>query len=154
MPATIASLNTYAASNVAYDTNTEVFLKNDIRYQIPSSNNFFAPLPSWNLIRTIGPLTGDAVVITYDVTGTAGTTVSFNLATANVDEGGPNHTLTVTNPSTGVYVISGIIDAKDYSASKATIEPTSPSGNVNYQVTYDNDNVAVGQIVVDYVGTD
>jgi len=138
---TFADLNTYAQGTLDYDI-AEIQVSRSV------GNTFASPYATWELVRQIGPLTGSGVKIIYDVSAVVNTTVAFNSTAFS------NNTLTVTNPSTGVYHITGILDVIDYISAEATIQPeVSYSGNVSYQVTYNNTNASSGNVVVDYVGT-
>ena len=140
----IAALNSYSQTAVNY-----TIIAQEISLASPTAK-FTSDRANWELIRTLGELTGDGVVIEYDVSGSAGATVAFeNIALAN-------NTLTVTNPSSGHYIISGILDIIDYTCAEANITPGGGnSTNVDYQVTYSNDNNVDSssvEVIVDYLG--
>lgn len=138
---TFTELNTYSQTSVDYETI-------DQQISIANGVQFTTTVPTWEFVRTLGSLTGNGVAMTYDVSSTTNASVSFP------NSGDSNNTLTVTNPSTGVYTISGILDIIDYTAAVGNIVPDSGhTGNVTYSITATNDNVANVEIVIDYVGT-
>lgn len=135
----LANLNTYSSGNVSFTVDTQIVDR-------PVGQNFDSPLISWEIVKTLGNLTGNGVQASYVVTS-SNTSIQFN-STGNSD-----NPLTVTNPSTGVFVIRGILDVIDWNASVATVV-VSPgyTGNVTYTTTYTNTNTATGNFIVDYVG--
>jgi hypothetical protein len=77
----------------------------------------------------------------------ANTTVAFN------STGLSQNPLTVTNPSTGVYEIKGILTIEDYNSAVATVNPpVGYTGNVAYSATFTNTNSAAGNFVLSFVG--
>lgn len=135
-----ADLNTYSSTTINYTIpEQQISLGN-------ATASFNSPYLTWNLVRTLGPLTGNGVSITYDVSSSTGATIAFNSTSFS------NNTLTTTNPSTGVYTVSGILDIIDYISAEATITPDAlNTANISYDAVYENDN-AVGNITVDYLG--
>jgi len=137
---TFAELNTFGSSTIDYD------IPDQLEYISSPTASFVSSNATWNLVRTLGPLTGNAVKITYDVSTSSGATVAFNATSIS------RNTLTTANPSTGVYTITGILDVVDYAAAVATITPDAANvGNVAYQIIYENDN-ETGNITVDHIG--
>lgn len=135
-----ADLNTFSQTSIDYDIPTQTV------YLDSATATFAAPVATWELIRGIGSLVGNSVSVTYDVSSSSGASVAFNNTSLS------NNTLTVTNPSTGVYKISGILDVIDYVAAQGDITPdASNTANVAYNVLYENDNVS-GNISIDYLG--
>lgn len=135
-----ADLNTYSATTIDYDIPTQ---------SVPldsATAEFTAPVATWELIRGLGSLTGNGVSLTYNVSSSVGATVSFDNTSLS------NNTLTTTNPSTGVYTVSGILDIVDYVAAQGNITPdASNTANISYSILYENDN-ASGNINIDYLG--
>jgi hypothetical protein len=85
--------------------------------------------------------------VSYNVSAVANTTVAFN------STGLSQNPLTVTNPSTGVYVIKGILTIEDYNSAVATVNPpVGYTGNVAYSATFTNTNSAAGNFVLSFVG--
>ena len=136
----IADLNTFSGTTLTYTIpEQQVSLAN-------ATASFNSPYLTWNWVRSLGSLTGNGVSITYDVSSSTGATIAFNSTSFS------NNTLTTTNPSTGVYTVSGILDIIDYISAEATITPdASNTANISYDVVYENDNVT-GNITVDYLG--
>lgn len=140
MSTTLAALNSYSSGNVTFTADTIVFDRT-------VGSNFLSPVMTWIPVQQLGNLTGNGVQISYNVSSVANTTVSFN------STGLADNTLTVTNPSTGVYVIKGILNIVDYNAAAATINPPiAYSGNVTYSATYTNTNTSAGNFVLSLVG--
>lgn len=135
-----ADLNTYSQTTITFTIPEQ-------QVNLASATASFAsPYVTWDYVRSLGALTGNGVSITYDVSSSTGATVAFNSTSFS------NNTLTTTNPSTGVYVISGILDVIDYISAEATITPdASNTANISYDSVYQNDN-SVGNITVDYLG--
>lgn len=134
----------------AYSSQAVFFTADTTQVDRTVGQNFFSPFMTWTPVRQLGNLTGNGVQISYNVSAVANTTVTFaNVASAN-------HTLSVTNPSTGVYVIRGILDQTDYLAAQARINPpVGNTGNIAYTATYTNTNNTGAQppnFVVSYVG--
>ena len=137
---TFIELNTYSTTTLTYD-----IAEQELELTTPTAS-FKAPTVTWDWVRTLGALTGSGIEIEYDVSASTGATVAFNSTASS------RNTLTTANPSTGVYTITGILDAVDYAAAVATITPDSSNvGNVSYQVKYENTN-ETGNITVDYLG--
>lgn len=133
-------LNTYSASSLTFTVDTTTVDRT-------LGADFISPILTWQPVRQLGALTGSGVEISYDVSAVGGTTVDFPYS------GSANNSLTITNPSTGVYVISGILDIIDYNAAQAVIEPpVAYSGAVDYEVTYTNTNSGASDFVVAFSG--
>lgn len=138
--ATLSSLNSYSSNSVTFTVDTIIVDRT-------VGDTFVSPTLTWIPVSQLGALTGNGVQITYDVSAVANTTVSFD------STGNSSNPLTVTNPSTGVYVIRGILNVLDYNASLATIHPpVSVTGNVAYSATYVNTNTASGNFFVSLIG--
>lgn len=136
---TLAALNTYASGNVTFTVNTIVFDRG-------TGNTFVSPIPTWTPLSQLGNLTGNGVQASYNM-GATGITVSFP------QSGSSENPLTITNPSTGVYNIKGILTILDYNASLATMTlPGGFTGNANYTATYTNTNTSAGDFVVSFTG--
>lgn len=137
---TLEVLNAYASQAVYFTVDNIVFDRT-------VGTNFISPILTWIPVSQMGNLTGNGIQITYDVSSVANTTVAFN-STALAD-----NTLTVTNPSTGVYVIKGILNIVDYNAAVATVTPpVSYSGNSTYTASYVNTNGGTATFNVSLVG--
>lgn len=137
----LSALNTYSGSNVAFTVTTQVVERT-------VGESFVSPYLTWDAVRFLGELTGNGIQVSYNVSTVASTTVTF------VNTGSANNPLTVTNPSTGVYVVAGILDVIDYIAAVAQINPPpGETGTVAYTATYTNTNTAAGNFVVAYTGT-
>jgi hypothetical protein len=133
-------LNAYASQPVYFTANT-------ILVDRTVGSNFISPTPTWIPIQQLGPATGDGVKVSYNVSGVANTTVAFN------STGLSQNPLTVTNPSTGVYEIKGILTIEDYNSAVATVNPpVGYTGNVAYSATFTNTNSAAGNFVLSFVG--
>ena len=133
-------LNSWGGQAVVYDIPLQ------ITYMVGADQAFTSPTATWELVRTLGALTGEGVSVTYDVSESPGTTVSFD------NTGSSTHTLAVQNPATGLYVISGILTAVDYAAARAEIVPSSTNtADVNYKIIYKNTNQP-GDITVEHRG--
>tara|TARA_R110000803_G_C11963461_1_gene318965 strand:- start:393 stop:818 length:426 start_codon:yes stop_codon:yes gene_type:complete len=137
---TFDELNTYSQTTVDYAIPQQSIAL------ATATGAFTAPIVNWEMVRTLGALTGLGVNITVDVSASTGAVVTFPNSSLS------NNTLTVTNPSTGVYTISGILDVIDFVSAQATITPDAGnSADVDYDVVYANDNSS-GTITVDYLG--
>lgn len=137
----LANLNTYSGSAVTFTVDTQ-----SVDRTVGAS--FSSPFMTWDTVRSLGPLTGNGVQVSYDVTGVANTTVTFP------SSGNANNTLIITNPSTGVYVIKGMLDVVDYIAAQAQINPpVGETGFVAYTATYTSTNSVTGNFVVSFIGT-
>jgi hypothetical protein len=136
---TLTELNTFSADGLTFNCNAQIVART-------IGSSFVAPQMTWEVIRALGPLTSTGVRVSFN-TGTANTTVTFPAS------GQSTNPLTITNPSAGVYVISGIINILDYNASQGQVNPqVGNTGNVAYSVTYTNVNSATGDFVVPYTG--
>lgn len=136
----LSVLNSYASQAVTFTVNTIIVDRT-------VGSNFFSPTPTWIPIQQLGPVTGFGVQVSYNVSAVANTTVSFN------STGLSQNPLTVTNPSTGVYVIKGIKTIEDFNSAVARINPpVGYTGNVGYSATYTNTNSAAGNFVLSFVG--
>jgi len=139
MTTTLAALNTYASSNVVFTVNTIVFDRG-------TGNTFVSPAPTWVPLSQLGNLTGNGVQASYN-TGSTGITVSFPNSSSS------ENPLTITNPSTGVYNVKGMLTIIDYNAALATMTlPSGFTGNANYSATYTNTNSSAGDFVVSFTG--
>ena len=126
---TLTELNTYSAGNVAY-------LGGDIIVPRTVGGNFFVPLPSFDLARAIGPLTGNGIQINYQV-ASDGTVISFVNTSQSIN------TLTTEENPTDNFKIRGMKNPVDFAASIARCDPPSGNnGNVTITVTVTNTNVA------------
>lgn len=133
-------LNSWGAQAIIYDIPLQT------TYRDSPTASFTSPNITWEMARTLGPLTGQGVSITYDVSESPGTTVSFNNTAASTN------TLSVLNPGPGLYEISGILTVVDYAAAIAEITPDpSNTGDVSYQIQYENTNQP-GNITVEHIG--
>lgn len=141
---TLAALNSYASGNIAFTADTIVFDRSLAAYGIDS---FYSPMPTWIPISQLGNLTG------------YGVQVSFNMGTSNIvpnfpNQGTSDNPLTITNPSSGVYNIKGILNIIDYNAAQAVmVLPSGFTGNATYSATYTNTNTSAGNFVLSFVGT-
>ena len=116
----ISQLNAFSSGSVSFTVDT-------ITTPRTVGQSFDSPVVAWPPVRQLGELTGQGVRITYNVANVANTTVTFPSVASSINP------LTTSNPSTGVYVIQGIIEAQDYLAAQARINP--PVGFAN-TVTY------------------
>lgn len=133
-------LNSYASQSVFFTVDT-------ISVPRTVGQSFVSPILTWIPVSQLGNLTGNGVQVTYDVSAVAGTTVTFVSAAQS------DNPLTITNPSSGVYVIRGILNVLDYNAAMATINPPSVyTGNVAYSAAYVNTNGGTGNFNVSFVG--
>jgi hypothetical protein len=139
MTSTLAQLNTFSSGNITFTADT-------IRLDRTVGQGFFAPICTWEAARTLGNLTGNGVQVSYS-TGNATTVVSFPSSAQS------QNPLTVTNPSSGVYVIKGIKTVVDWNASLATVTPAvGNTGNIAFTSTVTNTNSAAGNFVLAVVG--
>lgn len=133
-------LNAYASQPVYFTVDTIVFDRD-------AGNTFVSPTPTWIPVSQLGSLTGNGVQISYN-TGVSNIAVSFP------NSGASENPLTVTNPSTGVYNVKGILTIIDYNAAQATLTlPSGFTGNANYSATFTNTNTAAANLVVSFTGT-
>jgi hypothetical protein len=139
----LEELNTYSSQAVYFTADTTVVPRT-------VAQNFISPYMTWTPIRQLGNLTGNGAQVSYNVGNVGNTTVQFNSTAQSANP------LTVTSPTTGVYVIKGILEQQDYFAAVATIVPqVGNTGNVAYTATYTNTNNAGAlqpTFVVSYVG--
>jgi hypothetical protein len=139
MTSTLASLNTFSSGNITFTATTIVLTRT-------VAESFLAPICTWDAARPLGALTGNGVQVSYS-TGNATTQVTF------VNSAQSQNPLTITNPSTGVYVIRGIKTVVDWNASLATVTPAAGNtGNINLTATVTNTNSAAGNFVLAVTG--
>jgi hypothetical protein len=138
--ASLSDLNSYSSNDITFTVDTTIIDRE-------LGESFTSPVLTWQPVRQLGSLTGSGIQITYDVSATTGATVTFPNSAQS------NNSLTITNPSTGVYVISGILDVVDYNAAQAVINPPVAFADpVDYSATYENTNSAASDFVVAFSG--
>jgi hypothetical protein len=133
---TLTQLNTFSQGNV-------VFTSDRVEIDFGSGNTFRHQPATWNAVRTLGPLSGTGVQVTYTLTGN--TLITFP------DSAFATHTLAI-NTVGNVTTVGNIRDVLDYNAARALINPNGQTGNINYTVAHINTNDLAGNIIVEYRG--
>lgn len=133
---TLTQLNTFSELDIEFTADTVVIER--------ATDGSFEHVPvTWNVVRTLGPLTGTGVQITYTITS-GGTSITFP------DAAYATHTLSI-NTVGSATTVGNILNVLDYNAATATLSKTG-TANVTYTVSHINTNDLAGNIIVDYVG--
>lgn len=132
----LSNLNTYAQDSIDFTSNV---------FQVPwqVGVRFTLPQPTWELVRSLGDLSGGAVTVTYDLTAHPGSTISLIQAFGG----------SLVEISPDVWQVTNISSALEYLGSYAEVlPPVGETGTVTVEVNYSNANNLVNDLNITIQG--